>query len=254
MKKKEISRNQKKQEDQYVFPYHYLNLYYEDYKMIFHKEYLSYLDIIKNEIKIKKNMKLLDAGCGDGRFCYELKDSKINLFGVDYSERAIKFAEIFNPNAKFFVQDIKKLKVKQEFDYITLIETLEHLKPEDIPETMKKLADHLKKEGVLIVTTPSKAKKLDKKHYQHFTPKSLKSTLSENFHITKIIGYSKTGFKYQIYSIIRNFAIIAYPFRNRLKISKKILRLASRYYDLNLKTGKPSECFGLIAICKKRMK
>jgi len=99
---KTLTNVQKVQEDLYEFPYHYIGQKIEIYKLIWQIEYFSIFNIIKNILKPFSNQKILDAGCGDGRFCYEFRDQNVDIIGVDYSQRAINFAKGFNPNVDFF--------------------------------------------------------------------------------------------------------------------------------------------------------
>jgi len=56
------TKQQKIQEDQYVFPYHYI-IEKNSYSGFF---YYSYLDKCIELIYNFENKKILDAGCGDG--------------------------------------------------------------------------------------------------------------------------------------------------------------------------------------------
>ena len=78
------------QEDEYIFPYHYLDLGVEQYKFLWNIEYLNYIKAIKDLLKPFSGQFVLDAGCGDGRFCYELKDENIKIVGLDFSGQSIR--------------------------------------------------------------------------------------------------------------------------------------------------------------------
>jgi 2-polyprenyl-3-methyl-5-hydroxy-6-metoxy-1,4-benzoquinol methylase len=182
--KMDLTSKQKAQEDQYTFPYHYLDVGLEEYASILSVEYLSYINIVKSLLGDTKSKYILDAGCGDGRFSYELRGSGARVIGVDYSQDAIRFAKTFNPEATFFVQDLKNLKINKKFDDIVLIETLEHILPVEIPKVLKALDKLLKKEGNLIITVPTTNSTVSEKHYQHFTEESLRQTLKNYFTVT----------------------------------------------------------------------
>ena len=122
-----FSNNQKIQEEQYVLPYHWF-LSRDTYRG---RVYFSYLDLCFSLISKDKNIKLLDAGCGDAKVLAELNKKKyFNLHGLDYSEKAINFARILLPEVNFISSDLRKINYKSEsFDTILLIEVIEHINP-----------------------------------------------------------------------------------------------------------------------------
>lgn len=132
------------QEDEYNFPYHYLDLKDGIYKLT-NIEYYCNLEIIKTFIKPFNGQLILDAGCGDGRFSYALRKENVKIVGIDFSEPAILFARAFNPNLDFFVQDLEHLHFPYQFDYVILTEVIEHLIPEKIPIILRNIARVLKK-------------------------------------------------------------------------------------------------------------
>lgn len=238
---------QKKQEEEYIFPYHYLDLTTR-YKDI---EYNSYLKIVSSWIKPTKNRILLDAGCGDGRFCYEMKNKDLDIIGLDYSKKAINFAKAFNPEIKFVNVDLTSYKTTRKFDYIVLIETLEHIKPALIKPVLQILYDLLKQDGKLIITVPSVNLPLDKKHYQHFDKQTLKTIFENYFKIDKIRGHHKTGNKRKIFKIISLFfALSKFLFKNS-RITDKLYDLKKQFFENNLEFCKPEEGTRIIVSYKK---
>lgn len=63
--------------------------------------YLHRLEMVKQLLRPFSGQYVLDAGCGDGRLCYELRKENVQVMGVDMSERAISFAKAFNPDINF---------------------------------------------------------------------------------------------------------------------------------------------------------
>src|SRR5438132_3885481 len=96
------------QEAQYSFPYHYSDLSEGAYKFA-NLSYLIRIATVKQMLSPYLGQLVLDAGCGDGRLCYELRNENIKVVGVDMSERAISFARAFNPEIEFFVQNLEDL-------------------------------------------------------------------------------------------------------------------------------------------------
>ena len=248
-----FNKKQKVQEDEYIFPYHYLDIKCDD-EYLYGIEYLDYMRVVRNKIPNKSGTKVLDAGCGDGRFCYELRKAKenVSVYGVDYSQRAIDFAKAFNPNTKFFVSDLTKLNLGEKFDYIVLIETLEHIIPKDIPKILDNISNHLKPNGKFIITVPSKNLKIHDKHYQHFDKESLTKTLSPHFKVEKIEGYSKLGLKRTYFKLSRQIAFVLYPFTKKIKALRKIYVELDKFYQKHLSIGDSDKCRGVLAICSKK--
>lgn len=250
-----LTEKQQLQEDGYSFPYHYLDLRSDEYRLLLHTEYVSRLQVIKDLLKPYQGQTVLDAGCGDGRLCYELRNEDLKLVGVDWSSRAITFARAFSPTVEFQICDLKYLDPSRLFDQVILSEVLEHFAPTDIPPIIQSLAKVLHPEGRLIVTVPSANMPLIPKHYQHFSIADLAKTLSDHFELEKCLGTSK----------IRNVSLLArlfywrtkrvcswlYPFRKHKWVTD-LIEAYNRYYHRKLATGHPEECMGLVAIFKKK--
>ena len=246
----DLTSKQLAQEQDYSFPYHYLDIVSDEDRLM-SIEYLSYIKKVKSLLKTGK--KILDIGCGDGRFCYEVgQNDDINISGLDYSERAIRFAKAFSPNLDFYCQDICNLNLPYKYDIAVLIETIEHFDPEKLPEILNNIAGILVDNGEVIITVPSTLLEISPKHYQHFTVESLTETLSEKFDVVSVTGYSLTGSKRKIFNIYRGLARVLYPFRFRLKLYNKLVSYLFYYYENNLAVGDPHHCYGLIAHCKKK--
>ena len=96
--------------------------------------------------------KLLDIGCADGTITRRIAENKLRLrvWGVDYYRKAIDYAKSKKSRAIFICSDARKLPFKSNtFNFITCIETLEH-----IPNSEKVLSEIyrvLKKKGTFIV-------------------------------------------------------------------------------------------------------
>jgi 2-polyprenyl-3-methyl-5-hydroxy-6-metoxy-1,4-benzoquinol methylase len=97
-----------------------------------------------------KQGQLLDFGAGQGDFLKLLarKDFKFMCHGVD-----LMYSRL--PEVNWYVQDLnKKLQFKdQQFDVVTCIEVIEHL--ENPRQMVRDLARVLRKDGLLVITTPN---------------------------------------------------------------------------------------------------
>ena len=108
-----------------------------------------------DEIKIKKNSRVLDAGCGTGNLLYilERKNLNLKLYGIDSSEKMLKIAR-----KKAMTADIRNISVmnldkkfkKNYFDYIFNVDAFHHFPNREI--VMKSFHRILKHNGKLIIT------------------------------------------------------------------------------------------------------
>lgn len=144
--------------------------------------------VVKKEIlkltnnKIKK-LKILDVGCGPNK-----------LFSWSTGLDIKKF------NGVNIVSSIEKAKIsKDTFDYVLILEVLEHLQNPD--EALKKVQKSLKSNGILLLTTPSNTSlwkfiwfcwsntfglKWKKTHINNFDKVSIIKLISKYFRIIKI--------------------------------------------------------------------
>ena len=102
--------------------------------------------ILEEITSFKKNLKILDLGCGDGRLFWYLQEKIQNFeyIWVDISNNLIEIAKTKYknyPNAHFFVDDmlnfLKKQK-QQEFDVVILVASFQHIPDVDTRLTILK--------------------------------------------------------------------------------------------------------------------
>ena len=168
------------QDDEYIFPYHYLTNLDNNIPTIYKRlswgyEYITYIDFIRNHIeqKLKPNT-MLDIGCGDGYLINSFDyDTSKSYKGFDLSERAIGFAKAFSDGHDFECIDLFKINAK--FNVVCLIEVLEHI-PDDILQTF--IAEAFSKVeigGHMIIAVPTTVDNVHKKHYRHYDESLLKN-------------------------------------------------------------------------------
>lgn len=119
------------------------------------KEFDDFIKYINN------GNKLIDLGCGNGRFWGYLRNvgnnkgvKDIQYVGVDNNEKLIKKACENYPEAKFIVGDMLDLPMKDNsIDSIVAIASLHHIPSNDLrKQAIKEMHRILKKNGVLIIT------------------------------------------------------------------------------------------------------
>lgn len=188
-----LSDQQRSQEEQYNFPYHYVprvenGCFSQVRANRWGYEYLSYMTFVLEQLDKLDCESVLDIGCGDGRLLHELsRRGKVPyLCGVDYSESAIALAKAFNPKLDFFCGDITDPKLLDgEFDAVTLIDVLEHIPPQTRPRFVQAVATRVRPGGALLVTVPSLNAPVSKKHYEHFNELALDRALGEEIAVIR---------------------------------------------------------------------
>jgi len=248
----ELSKEQEIQEHAYAFPYHYIPRldrrgFSQAVTLKWGYEYLSYIRFVMKQMESLEFQSLLDVGCGDGKFLYEVsrRFPHKRLVGLDYSERAIRCATALNPDGKYVCGDIADTALlKERFGLITLIETLEHVPPHRVEPFVRGLYHCLESDGTLIVTVPSVNTKLNAKHYQHFDLESLRKaiepffTISEHHFINRISAWSRLAEKLLV---------------NQLFVlnERHLANLIYGSYEKYLLKAKENNTRRICALCKK---
>ncbi len=98
--------------------------------------------------------RVLDLGCGNGRFYEVFKEKEVEYFGVDNSEELIKIAKKKYPDAKFQVADALSLPFPDNFfDKIYAIALLHHIPSEELRlKILREARRVLKEKGILVIT------------------------------------------------------------------------------------------------------
>jgi SAM-dependent methyltransferase len=242
------------QEEEYGFPYHYVptwdGRHFSQTKTFeWGCEYLSYLHFLLDHVQRLAFQSLLDVGCGDGRFLCELsrRVGGKKLAGLDYSRRAIDFAKIMTARVELRCGDIRNSDTfAAPFDVITLIETLEHIPPPEVPGFLGGIHRCLADQGTFILTVPSNNVAVLPKHYQHFGLRSLTEALEPWFEISQVYYLNRATSGW--WRFFRKVLI------NRLFLlnNRTLLRWIYRYYMAHCLHANEKNCRRLAAVCRKR--
>lgn len=102
-------------------------------------------------IKIKKNSRILDVGCGTGNLLLELSKRKdLRLYGIDISKEMLKIAgHKLGKRARLFIMSAENIKFKDKFDFIFSTEAFHHYTNQK--KAMKNFYKQLQKGGKLII-------------------------------------------------------------------------------------------------------
>lgn len=174
--------------------------------------YRHLLGVIKQYLK--KDSKILDIGCGAGTLALFLAGQGNSVKGVDLSKRAIQACKksaksLGLNNVSFEKINFPEENISGRFDFIILSEVLEHLPKDSL--ALKKIYSILNKDGILLLSTPSKnaplyrlglADKHDKQvgHLRRYTIEELVEMLEKQKF--KIVMKKKNE------GILRNFLFI----------------------------------------------
>jgi len=133
---------------------------------------------------LKDNEKVLDLGCGNGRYFEFFKNKPVEYIGIDNSEELIRLAKERYPEAKFQINDAFNLSFPDNyFDKVYSIAVLHHIPSEELRvEFLKEAKRVLKKDGSLIITV-----------WKFHQIKELSLILK--YTILRLLGRSKLDFK-----------------------------------------------------------
>jgi SAM-dependent methyltransferase len=189
---------QRIQERQYEFPYHYLPRLDDDgFTQVEYwswgLHYLGGMRVVLDQLESHRFDSLIDVGCGDGRFLRELVGEYpgVDPLGVDYSERSIAMARAMNPDIDYEVRNVIEEPLDHEFDAATCVEVLEHVPPEDCDAFVATVADALAPGGRLVLTVPHSNKPVNDKHYRHFDSTDLSNLLSPHFETVEFVPFDR---------------------------------------------------------------
>lgn len=194
--------------DQYYKNFQY-NLGFESENIIRSDANRS-LNNIENMIERRKEIRILDIGCGAGFLLDEARKRNWIVRGIDSSKKATQYA-LRALKIPVINESFMKCKIdNQKYDVITLIQVIEHL-PNPV-RFFNKVYKLLNKNGILCIATPninsflSKIMKKDfnylipPEHLFYYSDKSLINLLSKKYVIKKIDTY---GYEDDLSRIIR---------------------------------------------------
>jgi 2-polyprenyl-3-methyl-5-hydroxy-6-metoxy-1,4-benzoquinol methylase len=115
------------------------------------------LPILLRLLNPQPNEKILDVGCGLGRFDGIIAHTGAEVTGFDISEYAIEKArEKYNGNKqlRFICTNALDMNYKSQFDKVICYHMIEHLTQTESRTLLAKINDALKDEGTLVIGLP----------------------------------------------------------------------------------------------------
>jgi SAM-dependent methyltransferase len=173
----------------------------EQYKYMFEAEdkhwwysgnHENFIGILQRKHILKNGIKVLDAGCGTGRWLQILKNTvDIIELGIDNNENAIEYSAT-RGNLNLMLADINnQIPDSSSFDLITAFDVIYHRDVDD-NRVINNFNNHLVNDGHLLLTVPA-FNFLQSKHDQvvhtkkRYTRREIRLLLENNgFEIIKI--------------------------------------------------------------------
>ncbi|WP_224982627.1 class I SAM-dependent methyltransferase [Geomonas agri] len=198
----DLKIQQRIQEEEYLFPYHYIGQYRDGTFRHFLLDtwavnYCSTIEYLIAKIgEGGRAGRIVDIGCGDGRFSRELSLALpgSRVVGIDYSSRAVALAAAMNADAanlEFLCEEITGEHGLKPFDAAVLMEVLEHIPQDAVAAFIASVRGLLKRSGVLYLTVPHLNKPLEEKHFQHFCVESLCRHLEPHFEVVETVPFER---------------------------------------------------------------
>lgn len=174
------------------------------------KDYLTQrrINLVFKEILRHRKLRVLDIGVGQAYLekLFKTKDAKVSFFGIDIVD--IKPKKLFSLGCAK-VKNLNRLPLKERsFEAITILEVLEHIKPNNVFAVLRELHRILQNDGILIISVPinenlEKISSYDKKRQGFINPNSHLRVYNKNLIVWEL---EHCGFK-----IEKIFEIIAFP-------------------------------------------
>lgn len=149
----------------------------------------------------RKDMKVLDVGCGSGWLCALLLPFG-KVTGIDFTEEVLDRARYRNPEIRYITGDFFDAGFKDEFDVVVSMEVISHVT--DQSGFIHKCWEALKPGGYLMLATQNKYV------YEHraetvppspsqvrkwLTPRALRKMLESEFEIVQLTSVYPDGHK-----------------------------------------------------------
>ncbi|MBF0713959.1 class I SAM-dependent methyltransferase [Gemella sp. GH3] len=134
------------------------------YDKLMDVDYATYKNIIDQELVDKKDLLILDLGCGSGALIEHLANYG-KVYGIDKSEEMLSLASNKYPKASYIAMDLLDIKnINQTFDFVVsafdVLNYLDNIK--QFERAIKNVFDSLEDGGIFVfdIHTPHKINKM----------------------------------------------------------------------------------------------
>lgn len=196
-------------EDEYITEFYTFSRYLEEIGVInqnilyrndvsaflLHMSHLKAYDFAQSFCKDKK---VLEIGCNIGYGTKILAGVAKEVIAIDFDTKALDYARknYALSNIKFEETNATNLPYDNEtFDVVISFQVIEHIKPSAVPNFLSEINRVLKKEGVVLLTTPNRKLRLypfqkpwNPEHYTEYTAKGFSKMLKGFFQNTELLG------------------------------------------------------------------
>lgn len=135
----------------------------------------TYIELLEEHFGLlnKKEIKVVDLGCGTGEWIETLQEAGYTSIGVDSNQSVVEKDRRLYPHLKVVLKDsIAYLKAQstKSLDVITSFHMVEHMEMIEVIELCKEAARVLKPNGLLIIETPNPLNVLISSYYFYLDP------------------------------------------------------------------------------------
>ena len=166
-----------------------------------------------SKFNIKPGSKILDLGCGTGKYTHLFNQFGMDCLGVDMSREGIQKAKIRSPNSKFIVGDVTNMSFNDNSFDVLFCSGLSLFNETDLraltPFT-RSILKYLKNGGLFVfIKTSRLTDKLSKNHTR--LDYSIESFMSFFKKINELTTVAVTGTYPQIFILLRNYGFSKIP-------------------------------------------
>ena len=157
------------QEQQYSTPYHWHQRPNDEREYRLRTDVVLELAGLSPSPSTGERARLLDVGCGDGRFSAAATGAA-RVVGVDVSQRALRYAAGLVEGAVFVAADGASVPFCAEsFDVVVLLDVIEHIPDRDERRAVGEAVRVLRRGGRLVISTNTDRSARELKHYRHYS-------------------------------------------------------------------------------------
>ncbi len=121
------------------------------------------IDIILDNANVKKDIDVLDIGCGTGvMFPYYIERAVNSITAVDLSPEMVKIAKTKFPNAEIICDDAESIILNKQFDVIMIYNAFPHFPNPDL--LIQNLSKSVKAGGKISIAHGMSKAELDEVH------------------------------------------------------------------------------------------